>query len=429
MPSPHPLPTWKKLGFALATTVAALVAATAALGALERLGWIDSHRKSDTIAYVRDGALARRTTREGVFFELMDSHHPELVQERFPVTPAPGTVRIVVTGGSFIRGEHHVQPGEPIKRYGSIPAWLEAVLEQRLPSVPIEVINAGASAQSSERIRALTPHLLETGPDVLVLATGNNEGWVPPHGLHGVLHDWVLYRALHKQLDPEPAQAPVFQPQDPDSSRIRGGFRANLLAIDHACAEAGVELVLATLPLGLALYPTEPFEHPPDAAIERGEQACAAGDLDRAMAEFALSERQAQALARASLCQLEAGQVELARDLMRSAIELEPKGRTRPSLNAIVREVASSRQRTLVDLEHRFAELEPDGLPGGIYFWDAAHMTSDGYRWVAGEVSEVLVTSGALPVEETPAPIPSLDSMLERRGWRQLHQQVSSTGL
>jgi lysophospholipase L1-like esterase len=421
-----PLPVWKKILFAGIATAVVMAVATALLSASERLGLLDTRRAGDSVVYLDEGSFRRATSREGSYFELLDPRFEEVVQARFPVTPAPGTVRIVVTGGSFVRGEHFLVPGASLIHYGSIAAWLEAILEERRPDLDFEVINAGVNGQGSHRLRSLAPLLLEAQPDILIVAAGNNEGWVPPHELHGLLHDWVVYRTLRKGLDPEPAVAPLYQPQHPETDRIRGAFQYNLLDIERACAAAGVELVLATLPLNLAGYPQERSVLEPDAPLQRAEEACAEGRLDEAMVLFAESEQEPLALMGASLCQLEHGELELARDLMRSAIEHEPKGRTRPSLNAIVRRVADRRQRTLVDLEERYLALQPEALSGELYFWDAAHMTTEGYRWVAGEISEVLLHSGSLAEGGPPRPIPSLERLLEAQGWRELHADVVS---
>jgi lysophospholipase L1-like esterase len=81
---------------------------------------------------------------------------------------APGTLRVVVLGGSAVWGPL-VHDDE------TIPAYLQEELESRLGQ-PVEVINSGVTSERSfEELRRLIAYILPLKPDVVVVYDGRND--------------------------------------------------------------------------------------------------------------------------------------------------------------------------------------------------------------------------------------------------------------
>ncbi|MCB9777171.1 MAG: SGNH/GDSL hydrolase family protein [Alphaproteobacteria bacterium] len=427
MSASPPIPTWRKALYAAAVTVGVMLALSLLAELLARMGVVETERPGDIVVYVEDDYLTLKETADGPVFELQDLGRDGVLQARFSAEPAPGVARVMVVGGSFVRGEHAVPPGAPIKNYGSIPAWLDAELEWRMPGREVEVINAGASAQGTRRLIKVVPLLLRAKPDLVILIAGNNEAWIPGHGYDEVLHDWVLYRAMDRALRPPPEQAPRYAPQQASNPALNDDFGTNLRRIDRACRDAGVELLLGTVPINLADYDREPFTQQPDEAVERGRARCAEGDVEGALAAFADSTVPAIGLAAAGRCAQEHGRFELAREMLGMAVEVENKGRARPSLNQITREVAAEGGRGLVDVDAIMVQHAGSALPGEGLYIDNVHMKSLALRDVAVWIGDHIVEHGVIdPGDQPVRPSPTVDELVELRGWQELHRSVLS---
>lgn len=421
MPSPRSVP--RRLAYALLATAAFLGVATAGVAGLERAGWLDSFRQDDTVLYLTGQYL--RPSADGARYEIRDAQAPTLVQASFAARKARGTFRVFVTGESFVRGGHHIPPGTAPVGYGTITDWTLQLLEARYPSVRFEVVNAGANGQGSLRIAQVVEELVHADPDLVVVAVGNNEGVVPVTGVSEELNEWILYRALKKAVLPEPAreERPAWQLQTLSPGAIGASFERNVRRMIAAADAAGVRLALATLPQNLTDIATT--TGPPEAARAQADPACreataraARGECDAAMEAGARCDQQFWVATRTAECLRAQGRTAEARDLYKVAVQLEPRGRARPSYNETLRALAAEHDLLLVDLERGMEARSPGGLPGGPPFIDAVHLTCMGYLGVARDLVDAIVAAGLVDAGfGEPRPAPTTAELLAEGGW------------
>lgn len=389
----------RRLSFAGLATIAFFALATAALAGLERLGLLDTFRQDDSVLFL-EGTFLRADTEAGQY-RIMDPQSPKVVQASFPLRKKRGTFRVFITGESFVRGGHHYPPGTPPPGYGTIPDWVRQLLEARYPSRSFEVVNAGANGQTSFRIVSVVDELVHADPDLLVIAMGNNEGLLGASGASELLHDWVLYRLLKKGLVPEPPkeERPAFQPQMGAPQDIRVSFRANVEHMVAAAKAEGVPVMLAPLPLNLldiahTLSGEDARKAGADPTCAEARRLASQGACDAA-AEAGTSCSQPFFVAVTTAeCLRRAGRYEEARGAYELAVEIEPRGRTRPSLNQILRDVAAEQGTLLADLDAGMRSRSANGIGGDRYFIDAVHLTCMGYLPVARDIVSAVVASG-----------------------------------
>ena len=416
-------PLGRRIAFALVATVLFFVAATAALAGLERAGLLDTFRQDDSVLFL-EGTFLKADTAAGLY-RIMDPQSPKVVQASFPLRKKRGTFRVFITGESFVRGGHHYAPGTPPPGYGTIPDWMQQLLEARYPSRRFEVVNAGANGQTSFRIVSVVDELVRADPDLLVVAMGNNEGLLGASGASELLHDWVLYRLLKKGLVPEPPkeERPAFQPQMGAPHDIRESFRANVEHMVAAAKARGVPVMLAPLPLNLldiarTFSAEESRKVGEDPACFEARRLASQGACDAA-AEAGTSCSQPFFVAvTTAQCLHRAGRYEEARGAYELAVEIEPRGRTRPSLNQILRDVAAEQGTLLADLDAGMRSRSANGIGGDRYFIDAVHLTCMGYLPVARDIVGSIVASGLVDAGwGEPKPDPPAAELLAAHPW------------
>ncbi|MCZ7587075.1 MAG: hypothetical protein M5R36_29090 [Deltaproteobacteria bacterium] len=214
---------FRTLVFALIPAAGLLLGATVVLNVLEERDVVETERLDDRVAQAPLKFVRRVETAEGPVYRLDDSSM--LIPATFPVEKKDGTFRLFVTGGSFAMGTPYVHQDLSLDppMVGDIANWVDAELSLRFPSRRFEVINAGAGAQNSTRVRAIVGDLVQLGPDAILIMTGNNEGYVAKTIFNEPLHHWIVYRALKKTLlpVPDPRKRSYFTPQDPDTQKNR----------------------------------------------------------------------------------------------------------------------------------------------------------------------------------------------------------------
>ncbi|NLH50265.1 MAG: tetratricopeptide repeat protein [Myxococcales bacterium] len=415
------LPRGKRLFFALVLTAAVLGAATLIVAFLEARGWIDTQRPEDRVAYPPVDWLRLEDGPHGKVYRLTDAN---MVASTFPLRKEPGVVRVFVTGESFAMGTPYAHQDRAKNLGGDLPNWIRALLETRFPSRRFEVVNAAAGAQNSTRVAEIARQLVRLDTDLLILATGNNEGYVPPTQYNALLHRWVLYRLLKKGIRPSPAaQGNYFSPADADTAAIRRAFQRNIRVIGEAARERGVKLVLATLPINLRYDAKQsPYPLPEnDAALTEGRRLLAAGKYAAALKVLAESRHTAYSLLYMGRCAEALGRWDDARQYYKLAVEQRPTSQMRPSFNQFLRDYATENRFALADLENLLEQAAPHGLPGSELFVDVCHLNWRGYHQAAHGIVAAILQAGltaAGPGE--PRPEPSLDELLQKYGWEWL---------
>ncbi|MBZ0272072.1 hypothetical protein K8I61_08545 [bacterium] len=418
----------KRLVFATVPTAITLVAATAMLNHLESENLIETWRPDDRAVYTGAILESRDNGRR-----LRTASAP-MVHQEFTAVPASGVTRVVMAGASFMMGSPYVHQdgGVNIPNVGGIPNWLDAELTARFPSRRFEVINAAVGSMNSFAVRAVVCEMLRAKPHIVVVATGNNEGYVPATRFNETLHKWTLYRSLKRALKPGVAldRRSYFTPQDPDTERIAAGYRENVKEMVERCGKAGVRLVLCTLPIHLTyrgdLVTTHglPTQEPlGDKHYRRGIKQAQAGFHELAIESFSKCPSPAWAAYRIGRSLGALGRFKEARELLKVSVELNPSNRQRPSCNAFVREIAIGTDVALADLERAAEKHSPNGIPSATLFMDYCHMTWRGYHLMALEIVDAILARGwVTPGDGEPKDSPDVDRVIATRGWDFLYK-------
>ncbi|MCP4873461.1 MAG: tetratricopeptide repeat protein [Proteobacteria bacterium] len=306
-----------------------LLGTNEALEYLERLGWIETSRPSDRVQFVEERLFApdgRGNWHSTPYAE------ETLVRQSFPQEKGD-TYRIFALGGSFMMGSPYLLQGYP-NVAGGMPFFLEEALGRGGSSRPVEVINVAAGAQNSSRVRGIVEQVFTLDPDALYIATCNNEGEPAPSTMRVWLNRQGGYRLLSRLLDEERAGS-WYTPQDPDTRRIRDGFRANLRWVLSEAEKREVPVFLATLPVNLAYRGWDTGGHIIGEAVVPAVQP--AIELPAALPIPAGFELQPKCVTGSLL--FEAEEFETARPLLRACLRSDDPpdrlSRVRPAYSAI----------------------------------------------------------------------------------------------
>ena len=258
--------------------------------------------------------------------------------------PEPEKPRVVVVGGSSVNR-------------------LSGQFRVLSDTLGLEVINAGGHSYGTHRLVAVVVEVLRYKPDVVVLYTGHNEfeevrqqrlvhPWrgavakaLSNLAVYRLTRDiWVTSRIQAMRGEPDPSAAWSHTFTDDEVEDRMTAFRENLTAMVTLCQQAGVSVILTTIPSD-HVRPWLPAPARFNAAVQKYEAADWAGGY---------------ALARACLA-------DTAGRHQSSDIE-----------NTIVMEVAQATGAPLVDIRAAVEAAEPHGVPGETLFADHCHLNEAG---------------------------------------------------
>ncbi len=344
---------------------------------------------------------------------------PQFNPQSHPAHKSPGEYRILVIGGSLAYGW-------PYDDRLSFPRLLEVGLRRVAPERHFRVINMGAPGWGTTRLRALAADLLRLDPDLVVVASGNNEA------LEASFSEQVFSRRestirLLSALSRRSHLVSAMIDLEREVRRRRGVpsrsgrvatsdwwdrrdellriFRGNLTAIVETFRSAGARVHLATVPVNLQSCPPMARDGPgepmgsSDAAWARGyREAAALLERDRAADALASLEPLAEALpesARVHYLRAQAqesiGAAAAAATSYQRALELDRSMlRATPALNAGVERVAAELDVPVADLVAALGRASRIGAPGDGLFLDNCHPTRRGASLLA------LATAGAM---------------------------------
>lgn len=427
-------PPWKRRLLYSAITIFAFgLVVTLLLTVLEKKKIIDTFRQDDRVNYVAGKFLTVEKTGDGSFYIVKDhaSDNACMVHSRFPVRKSDKTFRIIITGGSFALGDPYVDLTGDDLGYGDISSWLRSILESRYPSMKIEVINAAAGGQNTTRVKEVVEDIVNADPDLVIIAVGNNEGYIPATRFNEALHKWVLYRALKKTIKPDPKidSRSFFPPQDERTKKIEDVFKKNIREMVRMAMDAKVTIGLATMPINLkysgpnpeVIGRETPFPND-DPWIEKGRRLFDKGKYDEAIKQYAKSDHQAWAASFIAQSYEKAGQYDLAKQFYKIFAQQVPLGRTRPSYNVFIRDVCKEKGRALFDLEKKMENISPNGLPGDKYFWDNCHLHWEGYYKMAEKIASDINELGFIKGKTTePLPMPGVQELIKKNNWQAIY--------
>jgi tetratricopeptide (TPR) repeat protein len=363
--------------------------------------------------------------------------HADLYADRnvaFPVEKAPGTLRIFCLGGSANAGWPH-GPEQIWSRY------LEDALQQSYPGRSVEVVNVGAHAYASYRVRPILEDVVRFSPDLIVLWTGNNEfverrSYAASAGAQRVvraitdasrLFELVLGAVIERQEkevlsgEQRDAQDFLFAQLEQMALELRADPAQFQAVVDHyrftvgamldTAREHRVPTVLLTVPSNLRDWHPNVSRHGVDEellgewrkAFRAGSAALLNDDPTRAITELEQAHEidpdhaeTAFLLARA----LEAsGATEAALRMYGRARDLDMTPfRAVSALNDAVRTLSTERGDgvTLVDIEALLPAHADRGSPGFDLFLDYVHPTRAGNLAIAAMVHAAIVDDDLL---------------------------------
>ncbi len=350
---------------------------------------------------------------------------PGLAREPTPVDVAeekpPGTVRVVVLGGSAAQGT-------PEERFALGPI-LEVMLREACPDRRIEVVPTAMVAVNSHVVLPIARDAMKLDPDVLVVYLGNNEV-VGPYGAGSVLAGYSpslgAIRASIAVKSTRTGQAvsrllTALAPEETGFAEWRGmqmflenrvprhderlanvydHFRANLEDV-AALAEDGPAVVLCTVAVNLKDCPPFASVHRPDLSAEAlarwaalYPKADAEAPLETLEAAAEIDHQYAELQFRLGRAYLARQETAKAREHFERARDLDAlRFRADSQINAVIRAVAGQGGKVhLVDVERAFAgpNVSSSGIPGAEYFWEHVHLRFEGNWLVAREVFRVV---------------------------------------
>lgn len=358
------------------------------LSNLEKRETIQTERPDDRVTYIPGDFLKEIKTPKGMMYVIDE---PDMIPAKFAKRKPESTFRIIMTGGSFAMGSPYVFQKRKWPTHGGIPDWILGELTFMYPSKKIEVINAAAGAQNSDRVEKIVDRLAPTKPDLMIVAMGNNEGYVPSSKMNEALHKWIFYRVMKKSMlkSPKLRDRPYFALQDENPDKIEMNFRKNLERIIEHCKRSDTPLMLCTLPINLK------YESPSEAngsnvlkkddPLFKGKKFFQDGKYEQAK-KF-LVQSKSIGLASYYLAKIEEfyENYELARSLYGIYAQNVPLNRARPSFNNHIRQYSEQKGVMLADLEKSLEQLSPHRITVSSFFVDYCHMTLKGY-YLMGEV-------------------------------------------
>jgi Flp pilus assembly protein TadD len=336
-------------------------------------------------------------------------------------------LRFFVLGGSSAYGF-------PWGAEESFTRYLGDALRASRPGRTVEAINAGAMSYASHRLRILARELLEYEPDALVIYGGHNEfverrfyqdlleraRALDP--VRRLLHQSRLYSLMTRfylrdgdsarpasDSGPGPegrevafgirvARDPALNVTEAEREEMRRLFEGNVRAILDLAGEAGVAVVLCTVPSNLSGWVPNQSVLPSDlsldvrkavgnlladarAALGRGDAASAAARLERARQ---LSPGHAELHFYLGKAYEALGRWEDARaSYVRARDSDASPQRAISSVNDTIRRLAEERDVPLVDVERLFEREAPHGLLGFDAFEDYVHPKPEAHRRIA----------------------------------------------
>lgn len=317
------------------------------------------------------------TAAAGGFMETRPEKTVSFQQQRFQMPKPPACLRIFALGGSSVNYLDY--------EFSEMAKELQTTFAAQWDQV--EVINCGGLSYGSHRLVLIASEIMRYEPDLVLLYSGHNE-FEELQQMHLSLRSFsdvqkVLgYSSFYRFIRDLRARQAIAGLEEsrlardlaqsiPDSSKTwemvftpeevagrMAAYKNNLTMIIRQCEEAGVPLVIGTVPSNL-LKPNLPGHD--GTRYEEVLSLYEEGAYDEA---FAL------------------GSTILA--------EASPRHQSSPVENGIIRELAQAHALPLVDVEEAIRAAEPQGIPGEKMFSDHCHLNEEGNRILRENYQKVI---------------------------------------
>jgi len=324
----------------------------------------------------------------------------------------------------------------------AFPRLLGDALGASWPDRQVESINSGAMSYGTHRLRILVRELLEYEPDVLIVYSGHNE-FVEERFYRDVLgrrtgldpakrmlYRWRLYSVLIRARERARSAATAPTPGERSTgeligldvvreetvgvgetevARVLARLEENLRALIDAGAEAGVPIVLCTVPSNVEGWAPNGSSFgsgvsPEDRRVVERQLRAARTSLEGNQVEAAVRELEsARDLAPGHAeVHYRLGQAYQALERWKDARNSFERARDTDSqparaigpINETIRRVAASSGAILVDVERRLGEHTTHGLLGFNLFEDYVHPKPRGHQLIALEIWRIFQERG-----------------------------------
>ncbi|MHC4561741.1 MAG: tetratricopeptide repeat protein [Planctomycetota bacterium] len=366
--------------------------------------------------FVRRGPLYVNNSRFGWrFFPQQIARKPMPIS--FPVEKPENSYRIFVLGASAAQG--FPQPAFGFSRI------LEVMLRKAFPDVRFEVVNTGVTAINSHVVVDIARDCAKRDPDLFIILLGNNEviGPYGPTATFGTFSRnrrvirsslWIkatrtgqlvgsIAKAIGNPKEPTEWQGMQaflehrLSPNDPKLAMVYDHFRSNLMDICRAGENAGVPVILCTVPVNLR--DSAPFVsmHRPGltgakltawtAAYDAGITSQKRDDYGAAVTSFLaageIDDDYADLHFRLARCYLALDQFDRAGEHFALARHWDAlRFRADQGINDVIRHVAQDRSDAgaiLLDAERHFAQAAARAdSPGKEFFHEHVHFNFHG---------------------------------------------------
>ncbi len=351
--------------------------------------------------------------------------------QQFPASKGEKTFRIFCMGGSTVRGR-------PYTTDTAFSQWMQVELNARDPSRNYEVINCGGLSYASYRLSLMLDEILTYEPDLVVIATGQNEfledrtysdvkessdgilAWL------GSLRTVTVARSLFSGADVDqarrnsdktlPGEVAVLLDEDSGygsyhrdlewQADVKEHFQHSLRSMITRCREK--EVPLALVAMGSNLRDCPPFKSEYAARTPVSEQqewerffqqaTRLAGDPESALILYQLAaeidDQHALLHYRMARCHDQLGEYAEAKAAYHKAKQLDicPL-RILDEMQFFVHQLASETGTPLAEVGQALSAESPQGIAGNNVYMDHVHPTIGAHQVIARTIIEELVDS------------------------------------
>ncbi len=351
--------------------------------------------------------------------------------QQFPASKGEKTFRIFCMGGSTVRGR-------PYTTDTAFSQWMQVELNARDPSRNYEVINCGGLSYASYRLSLMLDEILTYDPDLVVIATGQNEfledrtysdvkessGGILA-GL-GSLRTVTVARSFFSAADVDqarrnsdktlPGEVAVLLDEDSGygsyhrdlewQADVKEHFQHSLRSMITRCREK--EVPLALVAMGSNLRDCPPFKSQYSARTPISEQqewerffqqaTRLAGDPESALILYQLAaeidDQHALLHYRMARCHDQLGEYAEAKAAYHKAKQLDicPL-RILDEMQVFVHQLASETGTPLAEVGQALSAESPQGIAGNNVYMDHVHPTIGAHQVIARTIIEELVDS------------------------------------
>ena len=131
-------------------------------------GWQSSDAVTDPYIGFTEIRPLFEVNAAGAEYEIASNRMPLFCEAKFPAAKANNEFRIFCIGGSTVQGR-------PFAPDTSFSKWLQLRLEKLDSNKKWTVVNCGGVSYASYRLVPIVDEILDYGPDLIILYTGQNE--------------------------------------------------------------------------------------------------------------------------------------------------------------------------------------------------------------------------------------------------------------